>query len=434
MIFLEKINHAKYFYKLLIIICICSFIFGFFLREDSSGGGKKDFINTWNNMKIFDDHDLFNSMRNTKTSEIGVYINSHFPTNYILNKYLNPFSKNQNDFLLSIFILNFFSLFLFFYAFKNKFVKADNHLIFLYSAIIFLSPYFRTSAYWAGLENYGIIIIPFSYLFYLKYSDKNIKNFQKKIFIFLFSFFSCFSVYFDQKLLIIPIIYLTLFLRSEKNLSNIIFYFFSNLILSIPVLSLIFYWEGLVSPHDAGTRKFGNLYLEQIGYCLTIVFFYLIPFILLNLKTILKKIVNCKLDIFFLTFIFFLYVIILENHPTNYYEWEAYGKGWASKFINIIFEDLFYKKISKYLIFYISLVGIYCVINKNLIFSLVILFFSAVSVLILPIFQEYFDPLIFILLSLFFYNKSDFNRNFVICHFLFYFSFLSLNYIYYLHK
>lgn len=432
--FLEKKNYLNLVYKSLILICISSFILGFFLREDSGGGGRKDFTNTWNNMKVFDNHGLIDSLRNTKTSEIYVYINSHFPTNYILNKYLNPFSKNQNNFLFSIFCLNFLYLFFFYYALKIKFIKADSHLLLLYSSIIFLSPYFRTSSYWASLENYGIITIPFSYLFYLKYSNEDNKNAEKKFFIFLFSIFSCFSVYFDQKLLIIPLIYLILFFRNEKNLGNIIFYIFINLILSIPVLSLIFYWEGVMSPHDSETRKFGNLYFEQIGYSFTIIFFYLIPFILLNLKKIFKKIFYSKKDIFFLSLIFILYIIILENFPTSYPGWEIYGRGWASKLENILFENYFYKKIFKYFLFYISLIFIYFLFKKNLIFKLVVIFFCSVSVVLLPIFQKYFDPLIFILLSFFFYKKDDLNKRLVIFNFLFYFCFLSFNYIYYIIK
>ena len=55
------------------------------------------------------------------------------------------------------------------------------------------------------------------------------------------------------------------FLKIERKKENIITYIISNLILSLPVLSL-FYWGSVISPHDTDSRKFGSsLFLEQIG-------------------------------------------------------------------------------------------------------------------------------------------------------------------------
>ena len=106
----------QFFQVILIIFAIMSFIYGFNNREDSAGGGKYDFVNTWNNQTTFNENSFITSMRNTKTSEIRTHINSHFPFSYILNKYINPFSKEKKSFLISIFILNFFMPIIFFSA------------------------------------------------------------------------------------------------------------------------------------------------------------------------------------------------------------------------------------------------------------------------------------------------------------------------------
>ena len=142
----------------LIILALLSYVYGFNIREDSAGGGFYDFQNTWNNQSTFNENSLTTSLRNTKTSEIIVYINSHFPFSYILNKFLNPFSTVQKSFLNSIFILNLFLPLLFFFCLKQKYPNKDIYLLGCLSSILYLSPYFRTSAYWAGMENYGLII------------------------------------------------------------------------------------------------------------------------------------------------------------------------------------------------------------------------------------------------------------------------------------
>lgn len=108
----------NYLYVFLIIISMMSFIYGFTVKEDSAGGGFKDFNNTWNNQMIFNENSLVDSIKNTKTSEIKDSINSHFPFSYILNKIFNPFSNNKDDFLRSIFILNFFIPLIFFLVLK----------------------------------------------------------------------------------------------------------------------------------------------------------------------------------------------------------------------------------------------------------------------------------------------------------------------------
>src|SRR6056300_811644 len=121
MVFMIKISKKNFLYIFLILISITLFVIGFILNEDSAGGGAIDFNNTWNNQKVFDQNSIIDSLENTKSSRILAYKNSHFPTSYILNKFLNPFSIDKEKFRISIFVLNLFLPLIFFISLKNIF-------------------------------------------------------------------------------------------------------------------------------------------------------------------------------------------------------------------------------------------------------------------------------------------------------------------------
>ena len=415
-------------YMILILFSLSSFIYGFVIREDSAGGGKIDFSNTWTNQKIFNENTTIASIKNTKTSEIKLSINSHFPSSYIINKFLNPFSKNKENFLISIFILNIFLPIIFFLILKKNYKKQNLYLLACFSSIIYLSPYYRTSSYWAGMENYGLLMMVISYYFYSTYL-KEVNN--KKKYILIFSIFSCLCVYFDQKLVLIPLIYSYLFLKHENNKINISLYIIINFILSLPVFSLIYYWGSLISPHDTISRNFGTLYLEQIGYFFSITSFYLIPYIFIFHKKIFQFVMSNKKYFMILFFLFSVYLILIFLFPTNYFQWDHLGKGWAHKFSRLIFEDKLSQKILLYFIFFISIFSFFAVAQKRILLIFFVIFFIPISLLILPFFQEYLDPLVFIFLSLFFYNKDELNNRLVKSHYLFSLTFLIFANLYY---
>tara|TARA_B100000768_G_scaffold178165_1_gene193473 strand:- start:104 stop:1381 length:1278 start_codon:yes stop_codon:yes gene_type:complete len=416
-------------YIFLIVLSMTSYIYGFVVKEDSAGGGLFDFNNTWNNQTTFDNNSLTKSIRNTKTAEIRDNINSHFPFSYILNKFLNPFSKDKEKFLKSIFILNFFVPLIFFFGLKNNYANKNLYLIGCLSSILYLSPYFRTSSYWAGMENYGLFMFVISFYFFSNYQNK--KNYIKFNIIF-FSIFSCFCVYFDQKLLIIPLVYMFLFFKNETNKDNIILYLITNIILSIPVLLLIYYWGSVISPHDTESRKFGDrLFLEQIGYCISIILFYLTPYMFIYHKKILEYLLNNKKIIIILTIVFSAYILLILLFPTNYGRWDSFGKGWLHKLSQVLFDNNLYQKIFTYFVFYVSMIAIFAAAQKRLILIYFTLFFIFISSVILPIFQEYFDPLMLIFLTLFFYKEDEINDKFVKFYYFFSAVFLiSLNLYY----
>jgi len=416
-------------YVILIIFSLSSFIYGFIARENSAGGGKTDFKNVWENQKIFNENSIAKSIRNTKTGEIRNSINSYFPTSYIINKVINPFSKNKESFLISIFVLNLLLPIFFFIALKNTFRKKNLYLLACFSSIIYLSPYFRTSSYWAGLENYGLLMFVISYYFLNEYLQK--KN-NPKLYIFLFSLFSCLCVYFDQKLALIPLIYLYFFFKNTDDTINIIFYLILNFILSIPVFLIIFYWGSIISPNDTVGRRFGSLlFFEQIGYSFSIMIFYLIPYLTIYYKKIYKFIIDNNKFFIILFIIICFYIFFLLLYPTNYTDWEHLGKGWLHKLSKIFFYDNFKQKIFIYLIFIMSIMTFFAVAQKRVALTFFSLFFTLISVLILPIFQEYFDPLICIFLMFFFYKKDEVSNSLAKLQYMFALAFLAFANFYY---
>ena len=51
----ESVNKKKNIYFFLIIFSIITYVIGFYINEDSAGGGAIDFNHTWNNQKVFDE-------------------------------------------------------------------------------------------------------------------------------------------------------------------------------------------------------------------------------------------------------------------------------------------------------------------------------------------------------------------------------------------
>ena len=201
--FVSQYNLYKFTSIFLITLAIFSYFFGFYLDENSAGAGGHagDFSIIYNNFQIFLKYDLEEAIAHHD------YFDSRPPTSYILHKLFNPFAEGQINYRRSVFFISFFIPILFYFCLKQKFKKEENLLLILISSTIFLSPYFRTSAYWGLQENYGFIFLLLTFLSIIFLNKKN-NQFTFKIYIQLLivTFFSSACIYFDQKLIIIPII------------------------------------------------------------------------------------------------------------------------------------------------------------------------------------------------------------------------------------
>ena len=430
-------NNYKFFSFVLIFLSLLSFFLGFHLDENSAGGGSYlgDWSFLWPNLKLFINNDLYTAITHEN------YLSNRPPLLYMMHASLNPFVENVIAYRRSVFIISLSAPVLFYFCLKQKFNDKDNLLLILIASTIFLSPYFRTSSYWGLEENYGIISLLLTFLF-LNFFLKNKNEHGYKIYfqLFLLIFFSSLCIYFDQKLLIIPIICFLSIITSKKiiklKLFSICFYF----ILSLPYIYLIILWDGIFPNTLTSARNLGDkLYLDHIGYTSTIIAFYFVPFLLFKgkdlsteIKNFFLKENNYYLILLFCIYIFYLLVLsnFLGQNALNIDV--STGKGFIHKSSLILFKNNFIiREIFIYFSFLISWVIVLIFIGKNFKNGLILLYFFLASLLTQPLMQEYFDPLIFIMIFTFFSSKLFITYKNVIILFFYFSIFLVGSNIYY---
>ena len=376
------------------------FFYGFIIGENSAGAGPYDFELIWSNLELIK-QSIFLNLDNQ------LYNDSRPPLSYIIHSLINPFSKDKESFRLSVLIISCLVPILFFFIIKKKYSFLKNDLIIFLASLITLSPYFRTSAYWGLGENYGLIFILGSYLIYLKLKDiKNTNNPERINFhIFILCFLSSLCVYFDQKLIFVPMFYLFLIIgmkiKFHSKVLTLVFYF----IFSIPFIYLIFLWENILPPSASTSRYVGQkVHLYHIGYCMTIIAFYITPILIftkLRVNYLKKELFSKKF--LYLSFLFLLYLLVLIFY-LDFSNLPKLGKGFVHKLLIIIFDDINLRLFFTLVSFYISLILIF-LFFKDKFDKLFVIYFLVLSIFTFPFQQEYLDPLIYLLAFTFFNNK-----------------------------
>ena len=441
-----KFFNSQIFFKILSIILIISsiifFFYGFLVGENSAGAGgfKGDFDNVWITLQTFLNNDLITSIKSSSTAGVSLeqpYISSRAPLIYILNKYFNPFIESKINFIRSVFFFSLLAPILFYYSLKIKFPKVDNIILMLLACTILLSPYFRTSSYWGLEENYGIVFIFVSYiLLEIFFRENQNKTLYKLIKLFFLTLSSSLCVYFDQKLLIIPLFCFIKIILSNESKSLKILAFLIYLIFSIPYLYLIILWGNIIPTSISSIRNSGEFfYFSHLGFALTIIGFYFIPLFFfkeINIITIIKSYFKNKKNLLlFLLFITYLiFSIFLDNYQSSTYP--ILGKGVIHKLSLLLFDNFLFQKIFMYFnfIFFYFVVTIF--IGKKITENLIIFYFLISSIFIFPILQEYYDPLILIIVFIFFNLKLKINYKNIFLLFFYLLFLLIIAKIYYL--
>jgi len=385
----------------LLFIIIVSYILGFYLNEDSAGGGKVDYIgHEWGTIQLFINNDISAALSSI------LYESSRTPLFYIANKFI-PFSNNIENLRFFWFIFSSTIPVLFYFTLKLVASKKINKAyIFLFSFIILLSPYFRTNAYWPSSENMQIFFVILSLFFYLLLIDKKNKN---KFELYLFSSLSIISAYCafytDQKaFFLVALIYFDLIRRN--NLTFFFIFSFFNLLLFLPSIYLFISWGGFVpiesqfrvSKYTQGT----NILISTLGIYFALIFFS--NFLKINFLN--EKKFN-RIDLFL---IFILAIFLFFTLPTTPID---FGSGIISKLIGVISIKLNLDwNIIKYIYFCINLlfVGIIIIlVEKNLknlvIFSAFLLIYNLTSIT----YQSYVDPIFYIIILTILNFKNNIN-------------------------
>ena len=257
---MEIKNNYKYLSFILIFLSSFSFFLGFYLDENSAGAGSYlgDWTFLWPNLQLFINNDLYTAINHEN------FLTNRTPLLYILHASLNPFVDDEIAYRKSVFFISFVVPILFYFCLKQKFKQKDNLLLILITSTIFLSPYFRTSSFWGLEENYGLICLLLTYLF-LNFFLENNNEYNYKIYfqLFFLIFFSSLCVYFDQKLIIIPIISFLTIIISKKIIRLKLFTICLYIVFSIPYIYLITLWGGIFPTNLTVSRNLGNLFFLE---------------------------------------------------------------------------------------------------------------------------------------------------------------------------
>ena len=432
-----KYNFNNAIFKIIIFLPIISFFMGFYLDENSAGAGGYDGDIKWikSNIKIFLDNDLRAAILHPD------FFGNRTPLIYILQKIFNPFVNNYEIYRLTSFLISLIGPIIFYQLLRKKYLNVDKEILFLIASLIYLSPYYRTSAFWGLNENYGLITAITS--FYFLYKILNMSHFKFLDLMFLI-FLSSLSVYFDLKLAFIPLVSFLMIIFSQINLRIKFITFLSYTILSIPYLALIVYWDGIVPIKTqlanqntiTSIEDFSKIYFIHLGYAATLISFYILPVLLFTNKNLTN---NFK-EIFYKneTYIFLFLILLFIFSLFYLFDFEKFtvkdywiGLGVVHKLSILITDNLFLREIITYIFFFFSFLLIFFFYTLNKIDVFYLLYFFLLSLLLWPLMQEYFDPIILIIVFSLFKSVKYFTKIRALLIFVYFSVFLSVANFYY---
>ena len=357
-------NQKIYIYLFGIFSLVISSIIG----ENSSGGSKIDNEIT----RQFIDNFLISFDNGIKYFIITGQVQS--PLFYILVSFIEKilgfnFLKYSYLFISSLIPA------IFYISLKKKFIRINENILFLVSLIIFLSPYFRSSAVWVTTDNFAIIFFILSVSKYLDFEEKNTnKN------ILLCIFYISIAVYIRQYYIIFFLFYFLKFLRVLK-LIKIFNLIFLTTIIFIPfVVYYYYFFKTNIIDQSFGGNTFDIDILNNILIFSSLYLFYTIPFYINNFSEIKKKIIKnldkCLIIFFIFGCIYFYYPISLNT----------FGGGVFIKISNILNSKIIFLVAS-----FLGTLLILINLNKNNFIVYLCLIFAFPTIII---YQKYFDPLL----------------------------------------
>ena len=116
---MEIKSNYKFLSFILIFLASSSFFLGFYLDENSAGGGSYlgDWDRAWPNIQIFLNHDISTAINHE------VFETNRSPLLYILHGLFNPFAGTEIGYRRSVFVISLLVPALFYLCLKQKFQK-----------------------------------------------------------------------------------------------------------------------------------------------------------------------------------------------------------------------------------------------------------------------------------------------------------------------
>lgn len=358
---------------------------GFLFKENSSGGAKID-------------HEYLLPYINNFSLNLGtgleIFVNNsasliHSPIFYIVISFFLKIIENLTTVKILYLIVSLSLPFLFYNILKLKF-KTETSFIFYLSLVIFLSPYFRTSAIWLLGDNLSLIFFSLSILYFLKFSN-NKKN-DNFIFISIGFLIACSYIRYYYCIFYLFYLYYLLKNLNKETLLRILFFSF---FLSIPALFYLYYI--IVEYNFFKTlSSVGEInYLNSSITILTMILFYIFPFLIDKKFTIINYYKKKKMIIFIFLFISLIFFLIEYFFLTNLLNFPQKGGGVFIKLfrllnINETFGMLFTSSISLILLDFIF--------KNDRVSNYFLLCILIISLPMITIYQKYIDPLFFLIL------------------------------------
>ena len=398
-------SHKITEFILIYILFLSSLFAGFFINEDFAGGARPDYELHKIAASYFIDDFKFALLNYDKLG------NLHSPLFIIFVSFLIETSENTGRILYLI--ISSFIPFIFYSILKIKY-KSNFLILFLVSNFLLLSPYYRATAIWPGDETISLMLFFFSIFYYLKYKTAKSSN-LKLTYVLCNVLFVALSSYLRPIYCVFSIYFAYEFLKNyDKKI--IIYYLLSNIILSFPAIYYVFILDVNFFKSSVSAFNFAN----AITLTYTTIFFYLSPFIIINIKKI--DLYKKKWKNIFITSLVSIFVIVLFDYKFSS------GGG----FYYYLSQILFNNNLLLFIIFPLSfyLCNNFLELNKleNFILFIILILLEIDG----QFYFETYDPLfLIILLSLFNINFKNkfFNLNIkynIFVLFLFMFFLLSI--------
>lgn len=398
---------------ILSVFLYATLVLGFFLNEDSLGGAIHDYkyhlpivfafkINILDSLLIYGSNEMI--ARNS-------------PLFYIIFGVICKFIENidiirlVNAHIIIIIIIFFYK------SLKIKFYYVSKEILYLISVALFLSPTLRSLSIWPYPLIYAILFFIISIYFFLKFEKEKKNNYKYAL---LNILFLAISSYFTPNFCVFSIFFFFKFLQKYKLTKKTYISILLNFLLALPAIYYLIKKKFFLFNHDVANINF----LEKINIAnkiiliSTIVFFHLLPFLLI----IVKKITLSKKE--FLSIIIFCFIsIIFFNFPKEYNG----GGGTLFHLSNFVTKNNFLL----FFIFLFSLIYLNKITQKSRSNYLLMVLLITYN-LQFSIYHKYFDPIIFMIFLLLFnkiINKSYFRYKNILYFYIFqiFFLILSLN-------
>ncbi len=273
---------------------------GLYFKENASGGGKIDFNYLIPFIEQFSID--FNTGLNFYLNDTGSLI--HSPVFYIITGKIYGLTNNILLIKITYVLISCYLPYVFYLILKEKY-QTNFQFLFFFSLLIFLSPYFRSSAIWLLGDNLSLILFGLSIYFFQKRKNIN-EKFLNSALCFVFLILCSYIRYYYS---LIAIYYLIIFFK-ELDLKKFFLLLLVCFLMSLPA---IFYFNYILMNYNFSNRLLNYSsfnFLSNGLIILSILFFYLLPFIFIQKKKFIKYISeNLSITLFIFLFFFLIFVI-----------------------------------------------------------------------------------------------------------------------------